>query len=152
MGVGKTVTLDDGTFLYSDYGTYGSGLTLLFSKEWKEVKVGAVEGSFRVLPLDLFNIRFDADRELGLQTVEGDFFISRKGTKCFRAKEDGKHIFLRVNWGGAFSDSRGDTPESLGIEKDVLYFHKAKSHGKRLGVDYYIFPKGYQRVIKQEDI
>ena len=80
--------------------------------------------------------------------LHGEFFVSKKGTKCFRIKKNGQHILLRDNWGGAFNNYRGGTLP----EEGALYYRRASSNGGGSGYDYAIYNSNWQFQLSEEDI
>lgn len=81
--------------------------------------------------------------------IFGDFWKSQKGGACFRPKNvaTAQHVLVRVDWGGAFRDSRG----SWGGVGEV-YFRRAASNGGGTGYDYWVFPIGFRRLIVDKEI
>lgn len=132
------VELNDGSFLIKDYEKYGSGLCILHSHPafgYEYVSCGKDD-------LNLSSGSFDV--------LYGAYFVSKKGTKCFRVDKNGPHKLVRDDWGGAFNDYRGG---SLPVEgKDVLYYKRAKSNGGGMGYDYVVVPRDWKNVLSVEDI
>lgn len=92
------------------------------------------------------NIDFDGDADV----LYGDFWISKKGTKCFRPNLNGSHVLVRNSWGGCFNPTRG---QEVSWVKDIAeYTHEARSNGGGAGNTYYIFPANYRREIDVDDI
>lgn len=132
------VELNDGSFLIKDYDKYGSGLCILHSRP----AFGYEYVSCSKDDLNLPNGSIDV--------LYGSFFVSKKGTKCFRVDKNGPHKLVRDDWGGAFNDYRGG---SLPVEgKDVLYYKRAKSNGGGMGYDYVVVPRDWKNVLSVEDI
>jgi hypothetical protein len=132
------VELSDGSFLIKDYNKYGSGLCILHSRPafgYEYVSCGKDD-------LNLSRGYFDI--------LYGAYFVSKKGTKCFRVDKNGPHKLIRDDWGGAFNSYRGG---SLPVEgKDVLYYKRAKSNGGGMGYDYVVVPRDWKNVLSVEDI
>lgn len=129
--------------LVRHYGKYMSNLSIL-------VEVYSDYSWLRSPDLSQeMNIRFD-----GMPYVmRGEYFVSKKGTKCFRVKKDGPHFLIRNEWGGAFNDTRGFTSSRQAeIEGIALYFRRASSNGGGLGNDYIVLPVGFRRTLREEDV
>jgi hypothetical protein len=131
----KYIKLKDGKYLINDYGKYQSGLSIINNIpliEW--IKKDAKD----------FNLP-----EGNIEVVYGNFFISKKGTKCFeiKDKENAKHILISDDWGGAFNSYRGRT-----LPQNGLYFKRASSNGGGAGVDYAILDKDWKHSLSVEDI
>lgn len=83
-----------------------------------------------------------------LKYVRGTYFKSKKkGTNCFRLNENGPHVLLRDDWGGAFEKYRGGN-----LPEDQLYYRRASSNGGGCGYDYAVIPLGWRKVISEDDI
>lgn len=120
----KVIKLDNGKFLLNDYGKYRPELTIIMSDD-------KVLNDFRIsIPAKDFNLS-----EGDLYVVKGDFWISKKGTKVFEIKDDGKHLLIQDSWGGAFNNYRGGVIEKLPKQH---YFHRASSNGGGIGNDWVI--------------
>lgn len=129
----KTIKLTNGEFLFRDYSKYGCKLAIISPVEeieWQEAS-----------PED-FNLP-----TAYLQKMVGEYYVSKKGTKCFHIKEDGPHILLRDPWGGAFNKYRGGN-----LPQDNLYFHRASSNAGGCGSDYAVVPKEWVNELDVEDI
>ena len=77
----KVRRLDGGGFLWNFRGKYAPQLTVLLSKvedPWEEVSWDLQ------VPRDYTNVKM----------MRGEYFVSRKGTKCFRVKPDGPHALI----------------------------------------------------------
>lgn len=134
MKMDNTVKLDNGTFLTNHVGKYKSGLTLLHEVE-----------DITWLRLDYKELNLEyAD----LEYLEGEFFTSKKGTKCFRIKSGGNQLLLRDNWGGSFAKYFGGALRKLPTQ----YYVRASSNGGGNGYDYAVIMKGTKQVIKEDDI
>lgn len=128
------VQLDNGIFLLKEFGKYLPNLCFLSPLprlNWE-----------KVLHTD-FNLP-----DGHLSVLKGDFFISKKGTKCFRVKPEGRHLLLQDNWGGP------DYPRTRGynLPEDQLYFRRASSNGGGTGFDYAVVPVGWRFSLTEEDI
>ena len=81
-----------------------------------------------------------------LRQLTGEYFVSKKGTKCFRIG-NGPHIILQDDWGGAFNKYRGHT-----LPEDQIYYRRSSSNGGGCGYDYAIIPKDWRLQITEDDI
>ena len=134
----ESVTLTNGEELINRYGKYQPNLTFLINEKnasmvWENV------------PKEI-NIKFDGDP----LTLPGDFWVSRKGTNCFRPNPNGKHILVRVDWGGCFISTRGDEYEDT--KPLALFAKRASSNGGGTGYNFYVFDKNFRREVSIEDI
>lgn len=131
----KYVKLNDGKYLINDYGKYQSGLSFISNIpliQWVKKtpqNFNLPEGNFEV--------------------IYGNFFTSKKGTKCFEVKDEkyAKHVLISDDWGGAFNSYRGRT-----LPENGLYYKRARSNGGGVGVDYAIFDKHWKNSLSIEDI
>lgn len=143
------ITLNDGTLYLACFGKYEPNLGILFDPKDKEHVNG--DNSCRLFVNE--DIR-KVEEELNLTDscldgrVFGDFFTSKKGTKMFRVKADGKHQLLRDSWGGSFNDYRGGVLPSEG----ALYYRRASSNGGGTGYDYAIYPRDWKRSVSIDDL
>jgi len=92
-------------------------------------------------------IDFDSNK---VEVVTGDFWLSKAGKPHFRPKgiENASHMLIRADWGGAFSEKRGQH----GGPKGTLHFRRASSNGGGSGYDFYILPIGFQLIVRDEEI
>ena len=128
------IKLDSGEYLYNDCGKYRSNLTFVGNpKSWKPTRGKYAD----------YNVSPDGD----ITVLCGDFFKSRKGTNCFRPKEDGMHLLIIVDWGGAFNRTRGycDFPTNI-------YHRRASSNGGGSGVSYWVIPVGWSKKLNIDEI
>jgi hypothetical protein len=95
------------------------------------------------------NIKFDCSI---IETIEGEFWISKKGTPCFRPKVLGPDILIETSWGGCFESSRGTEFEEISKLNGCKYSKFAPSHGGGAGYCYYVFPRTYQKTIDIDEI
>lgn len=133
IGEDEHITLNDGSFLMKKYGKYEPNICFLSTYPYVVFK-------------DVDYKEFNLDK-CSLRAIRGDFFISKRGTKCFRIKKDGKHLLLEDRWGGAFNTYRGHT-----LPQDQLYYRRASSNGGGCGVDYAVVPIGWKSQLSEEDI
>jgi hypothetical protein len=153
-GIEKVFETEAGTFLLQMYGKYKPNMTFIVPMEHEE---GTYEPKS--------NIHYIEDKEItdemnidwnGAPSILfGDYWISKKGSRCFRPKSAAvaSHILVRVDWGGGHA-TMGKRGNRSGEETPgVIYFHRAVSNGGGLGADYYVFPMGYkQSVTEDEDV
>lgn len=132
-------------FLVKQFGKYLPNLVFVLSKEFSLDKDGKSVSPVRYVRdvniTDNMNLVFNGDPKI----IFGDYWISRKGSRCFRPKNplDAKHLLVKVAWGGADEThgSRGNYPED--IPAGVLYFRHARSNAGGMGYDYWIIPVDY---------
>lgn len=134
------IELVTGEKIIKRYGKYNPGICFIMSDnnidvEWKEY-----DDNF-------LNIEFDAS---SVEWIPGDFWISKKGTSCFRPSEDGKHVLIKVHWGGCFESSRGE--EYAEVKKLAVYARRAQSNGGGAGKNYYVFERDFRKEISLDDI
>ena len=117
------IVLDDGTFMYKDYGKMRPNL--LFLNNTPEINFKTVKGSEYNLPIS------------ELQCLLGVYFKTKKGADAFRitTAEKATHVLLKDNWGGAFNRYRGNTIP----EEKAIYYRRATSNGGGVGNDYAVF-------------
>lgn len=144
----RIISLDSG-YLWNDYGKYRSDLTVLF-QDLDQVHFSTCGTNWYVnWKKNDIDIPMGIDWDGEVSYCYGEFFVSRKGTKCFRIDSQGKHVLCMISWGGCFNSSRG----IVGTDKhSPLYFHCARSNGGGAGCDYIILPRGYQYRPSEEDV
>lgn len=83
----------------------------------------------------------------------GDYWVSKKGTKCFKIQSPAtaKHILIKTEWGGAFNKTRGLDDDIVNTIPEILYYHKAVSHGGGTGTDYIVVPVGFTKSLYDEE-
>lgn len=132
-------------FLVKQFGKYLPNLVFVLSKEFSLDKDGKPVSPIKYVRdtdiTDDLNLVFNGDPKI----LFGDYWISRKGSRCFRPKSplEAKHLLVKVSWGGADEThgSRGNYPED--IPAGVLYFRHARSNAGGMGYDYWIIPVDY---------
>ena len=132
-------------FLAKQFGKYLPNLVFVLSKEFSLDKDGKPISPVKFVRdinvTDNLNLVFNGDPKI----IFGDYWISRKGSRCFRPKSplEAKHLLVKVSWGGADEThgSRGNYPED--IPAGVLYFRHARSNAGGMGYDYWIIPVNY---------
>lgn len=125
--------LKNGSFAIGEYGKYKPNLTFINSTpflQWEDKKAGD------------FNLPHGS-----ISVIKGDFFISKKGTKCFKVKNNGRHLIIRDGWGGAFESYRGGT-----LPDNQLYYRRASSNGGGTGYDYAVVPVDWVYGLSEEDL
>lgn len=127
------IKLTNGEFLFKDFGKYGSRLHLIHPSEELLWEVDTPEN---------YNLPTTT-----LYSLKGEYYESKKGTKCFHIKADGPHVLLRDPWGGAYNHYRGGS-----LPEDNLYFYRASSNKGGCGCDYAVVPVGWQKELSIEDI
>lgn len=140
--------LDTGKLYIKHYGKYTSGLGIIVDPLDLSI-VNPLKGYIKLFRETMKK----SDLNLGdgtLDVMRGTFFTSKKGTKIFRVEADGKHLFLRDDWGGCFNSYRGG---KLPKESDgALYYRRASSNGGGSGYDYAIVPVGWTNVLSEDDL
>ncbi len=132
-------------FLVKQFGKYLPNLVFVLSKEFSLDKDGKPISPARYVRdvniTDNMNLVFNGDPKI----LFGDYWISRKGSRCFRPKSPlgASHLLIKVAWGGADEThgSRGNYPED--IPAGVLYFRHARSNAGGMGYDYWVIPVDY---------
>lgn len=134
-------------FLVHDYGKYKPNVTFVLSKDFhlnKDRKpIDPLSYTTDSKITDNMNIPFDGDADF----IFGDFWINKKGNKCFKPEDPlkSKHLLIRVSWGGSYSYTWGNyRGEKI---KGVIYFHRASSNAVGSGYDYYIVPVRFKNKI-----
>lgn len=83
--------------------------------------------------------------EAGLtEFLKGDFFVTKKGTKSFRIKKDGKNILFRTDFN--YTPINTDERKRLEDNGEVLHYSRRTSNGGGLGWDYYVVNKDWSYV------
>ncbi len=132
-------------FLVKQFGKYLPNLVFVLSKEFSLDKDGKPVSPVKYIRdadiTDNLNLVFNGDPKV----LFGDYWISRKGSRCFRPKGplEAEHMLVKVSWGGADEThgSRGNYPED--IPAGVLYFRHARSNAGGMGYDYWVIPVDY---------
>jgi len=140
--VNKSIKLGNGETLIRRYEKYQPAMCFLLTENnidqhWLDVTYHGID----------INATFDAKK---VEWMPGEFWVSKKGTPCFRPKEDGSHILIRTTWGGCFEPSRGtEFPE---LKEKALFSKYARSNGGGAGYNYYVFPKDFRNEVSLDDI
>ena len=130
------IVLSDWKFLVNQYGKYQPNLSFITS-----------------IPKLLFerasskDLNFD---EWNFAVIYWEFFISKKGTKCFRVlpRESAKHVLIRDDWWGAFNKYRWRTLP----EEKALYYRRASSNWGWSGYDYWVYDVNFRNEVSEDDI
>jgi len=126
------IKLSEGSFLHNCFGKYEPNLSILTTSE--------VFPKYETREFSELNIE-----GIYLSSLRGDYFVSKKGTNCFRVKEDGKHYLYCHSWHG-----RNATLPFSKVEG--LYYRCASSNGGGNGYDYIILPVDWKYQLSEEDI
>ena len=137
----KVVELSNGETMIRRFGKYMPNLIFLLSEE--NISVAWHRNDMEPLKL---NIEFDGD----LEWMPGDFWVSKKGSNCFRPKQNGKDLLIKIDWGGPFIASRGTEYDS--VKSKALYARRAPSNGGGEGYNFYVFPKDYVEIVNINEI
>lgn len=125
----------DREFLLNSYGKYMPKLTFLIPKNYYPVWE---EDSYLDVLAKKLNIEWEGT---GIDCIFGNFYISKKGTKCFRIlpKNKAHHVLIRNKWGGSTRSRRKSSTFTEEDAKGNLYYHLGISHGGNMGRTYAIF-------------
>lgn len=132
-------------FLVKQFGKYLPNLVFVLSKEFSLDKDGKPTSPVKYIRdnnvTGNLNVVFNGDPKI----LFGDYWISKKGSRCFQPKSplEAKHLLVKVSWGGADEThgSRGNYPED--IPAGVLHFRHARSNAGGMGYDYWVIPVDY---------
>lgn len=130
--------MDSGSYLANSYGKYAEDLTFLVDMP----NIMVFKKSSYLNPSDL---NLDEGK---YSFREGEYFVSKKGTNCFRFKKDGPHLLVEDEWGGAFNKYRGGNLKRL----KSLYYKRASSNGGGSGYDYAVIERGTRLELSEDDI
>lgn len=119
----KTIELVNGEKLIRRYGKCNPGICFIMSNKNIDICWCKYDTNF-------LNIEFDTT---DIEWMPGDFWISKKGTSCFRPGLYGKHVLIK---------STGN--EYNKVKKDAVYSRHA-SADNCAGVNYYIFNKDFHK-------
>lgn len=134
----QPIELTNGELLIKRYGKYTPNLTFILNEDGKHIVWS------KNIP-DL-NINFDGEAKF----IPGEFWVSKKGTKCFRPKVNGPHVLIRINWGGCFERSRGYEFEQ--VSPLAIYSRRASSNGGGSGFNFYVFQKDFRHEVSIDEI
>ena len=135
------IVLDNGDWLVKHYEKYQSGLTILHKPDFNP---------FNFTGQQVDNESFNLHHEGSFRIINGEFFVSKKGTKCFRAYPDGDDQLVCHSWGGAFNTSRPYGKDTFG--EDAKYYRNASSNGGGQGNEWVVLPRGWTKTVSEDDI
>lgn len=128
------VKLDNGKYIYFNFGKCDPNLNFLVN--YNHLLDGIIYETDSMLNKQL-NLDYTGD----ITFLKGRFFKSKKGSNFFDLTSNDKpHVLIKINWGGAFNNSRGIKT----VPNDSIYYRCAKSNNGRMGVDYLILPIDYK--------
>jgi hypothetical protein len=134
----SVIELTNGEVLCNRFGKYQPNLCFVLNED--NISLGWEDADKN------YNIDWDGDPV----QLRGDFWVSKKGTRCFRPKEDGQHVLIRVDWGGCFNPTRGN--EFNTVKDLALYAREASSNGGGSGYNFYVLPYGFRREVSLDEI
>ena len=137
----RALVLTNGEYLINRYDKYDPGLTFIIHPSEENVEWTSMETS---------NTRLNIDWDGDPRFLVGDYWVSKKGTRCFRPNNDGNHLLVENEWGGCFNATRGNEYDEL--KKDSLYSKRSVSNGGGLGSNFYILPNGYRKTYSIDEI
>lgn len=136
------ILLDNGTVLLKRYGKYEPNLCFIADFDNPMKYLQGTE-SF----VSQFGFKTDSNPEM----LVGDHYISKRGTRCFRIKHNGKHIMYRIDWGRNFGNiSRSLQSFDVNLDEAAYYRH-ARSNGGGTGYDYIVVPREYKKTVSAND-
>lgn len=136
-----------------DVGKYRSGITIEVPQEWTINKKNSPESPIKYIECkeltDGMNIDFDGEASLLL----GRYRLSKNNKPVFELTEpvEAKDVLIRVDWGGAFNKTRGQT-NSYAKEIGATFFIEKSSNGGGTGYDYWVLPVGFVKDKEERDI
>ena len=141
----ENIRLENGEFLNRLYGKYLPNLIIISKEElstyWRGDLALPKEEADKILR-DL-NIPFDGKPFV----IRGQYRKNAKGNEIFDTTRSG-HILLAVDWGGAFTKTRGIDNDKV---EGHLYYRRASSNGGGTGWDYMILPEGFSMKLSEDD-
>lgn len=134
------------SFGVNAFGKYRPNITFIISKEFDGNPLAYRSDAITQEMTCDMNIDFDGE----VDVLFGDFWTSQKGGACFRPKPiaGAQHVLIRVDWGGAFSCTRGIRSDVAG----AVYYRRAVSNGGGSGFDYLVVPVGFYRALRDAEI
>lgn len=136
VSLDNVVELSNGKYLINEYGKYNPNISFIND-------VPDVEHQWKAAKKEDFNLP-----KGDVSVIYGNYFVSKKGTKCFEINPNGNHLIIKDNWGGSFNKYRGRTLP----QETALYYRRATSNGGGNGIDYAVFPKNWKYLLNEEDI
>lgn len=140
-------------FLVNMYGKYDPNLCFVLDKYFQldgnADPINPIEYIGDKEVSDNMNMDFNGTTSF----MFGDYWVSKKGTKCFKIKPpvEAKHMLMRIDWGGAFNRTRGLDNDIVNSIPEILYYHKASSNGGGTGYDYLVVPVGFSKSLYDEE-
>lgn len=145
-GDSDVIILDRGDYFVKHFGKYKSGLGIIVSKNDTDIS----NGQIKLFETSYNGSDFNVSRNSSLRGMRGELFTSKKGTVLFRKSKDGKHVFLKDDWGGCFNSYRGlSLPDE---QQGALYYKRASSNGGGCGNDYAVVPFGWRKSVSVEEL
>lgn len=147
----EVFTMTNGDFIINHYGKYASGLGIIVGKNDSHIGPYGEDRCIRLF--QEVDRRSKSEFNLGdgpLDSLRGKFFVSKKGTKLFKADPNGPHVLLRDDWGGGFNSYRGG--KLPGMDAGALYYRRATSNGGGMGTDWCVVPIDWKQEISEEDL
>ena len=121
----EVIKLTSGSYYVPMFGKYKPDLGFIIHE--KDVHEGVID--------ELFTDSFVYNNKK-YHCVYGKYFKSKKRTDMFEVNNNGPHVLIEDEWGGAFNSYRG-----LKDPQKAIYCRHKCSHGGGLGVNYFILPK-----------
>ena len=149
--VAEVLVMNNGDYIVQHYGKYASGLGIIVPKN--DAHIGPYREDQSIRLFEEVDMKDKSEFNLGsgsLDTLRGKFFVSKKGTKLFKVDQNGPHILLRDDWGGAFNSYRGGKLPTM--ERGALYHRRASSNGGGSGYDYAVVPIEWKLEISEDDL
>lgn len=133
-------------FLVNDFGKYRPNITFVVRKDFDRSPIAYRSDAPTKQMLGNMNVEFDGETSV----LFGDYWKSQKGGACFRPKPiaEAQHVLISVDWGGAFSRTRGVRSDVAG----AVYYRCAASNGGGSGNDYLVVPVGFYRALRDAEI
>ena len=144
-------------FLVNRFGKYQPNLCFVIPKVFDMGIDGKVidplKGDRDEAVTGEMNIDFRSTKSYSPKFIFGDYWVSKKGTRCFRPKrpKEAKHLLIEVDWGGPFGGPRGQT-QAYASSVGALYFRRASSNGGGVSKDYWVVPVGFKNRIVDPEI
>ena len=127
-----------------DGGKYNSGFTIIIPREWNVDEYNRPESPISYFSCeditDNMNIDFDGTSTILL----GKYKLSKAGKNVFEITKptEAEDVLVKVNWGGAFNNSRGQDSD-YAEEAKAKAFVRSSSNGGGAGYDYWVLPVNY---------
>lgn len=153
LGIDKIFYNGNRKFNVVSVGKYKSGITIEIPQEWNINKNRQPENPIKYKNVkeltDGMNIDFDGDAHILL----GIYRLSKNGRPVFELTDPtkAKDTLVRVDWGGAFNRTRGQSSE-YAKEIGATFYTRKRSNGGGLGVDYWILPVNFVNDMEPRDV